>query len=169
MAIICINGTRHRHETVAEVRACYQASAHYTSTLEWAKRTPIEERIAYGQESYGDSQTPADLIAGMYRLDETIYKVQVAVHGSGHPYAKRLVVDSELVHSGDDGDVYAHHVRFEYERGAIRELRPEHRMTLDEAKEFGALYGTCCVCGRTLTDEQSIENGIGPICAGKYF
>lgn len=31
------------------------------------------------------------------------------------------------------------------------------------------LYGVCCRCGRTLTDENSISEGIGPICATKGF
>ena len=27
--------------------------------------------------------------------------------------------------------------------------------------------GDCCVCGRKLTDERSIADGIGPVCAGR--
>lgn len=38
-------------------------------------------------------------------------------------------------------------------------------------KESSALYGvsigSCGVCGRTLTDAQSIASGIGPVCASK--
>jgi len=30
---------------------------------------------------------------------------------------------------------------------------------------FGREIGRCCICGRTLTDETSRANGIGPICA----
>jgi hypothetical protein len=56
---------------------------------------------------------------------------------------------------------------FEYVPGGILKLRPEDRMTLEEAQQFGKLYGVCCVCGRTLTDEISIEAGIGPVCAGR--
>jgi hypothetical protein len=26
------------------------------------------------------------------------------------------------------------------------------------------LYGRCFICGRTLTDEESIDRGIGPVC-----
>lgn len=93
---------------------------------------------------------------GMYRTPSgEIYKVQRAVHGTGRLYAKHLVVD---------GFGKAH---FEYAAGIVYKLRAEHRMTMEQAKEFGALYGTCCVCGRTLTLEASIEAGIGPVCAGK--
>lgn len=101
-------------------------------------------------------ETKIEIEDGMYRLDDVIYKVQHAVHGSGRQYAKELVQYAD----GSWG--------FEFARGMVYKLRPEHKMTIEEAKEFGALYGTCCVCGRTLTDEKSIEAGIGPICASKF-
>jgi hypothetical protein len=34
---------------------------------------------------------------------------------------------------------------------------------------FGRLIGRCGICGRTLTDPESIEAGIGPICAQTVF
>jgi hypothetical protein len=96
-------------------------------------------------------------LEGMHRLGGKIYKVQVAVNGSGNEYAK------ELRNLGDvDG------FGFVYAPGVVRKLSVRTRLTLEEAKEFGALYGTCCVCGRTLTDEKSIAAGIGPVCAGKF-
>jgi len=96
---------------------------------------------------------------GMYRMDGVIYKVQYAKNGSGNLYAKELVIH------GEAPDTYG---EFVYAPGVIRNLRPEHKLTLEEAKEFGALYGTCCVCARTLTDEKSIAAGIGPVCAKKF-
>lgn len=100
----------------------------------------------------------ADLECGMYRNPQTgeIFKVQIAVHGSGHPYAKRLVIEGE----GTNADVY-----FEYASGVIRKLKAEWKMTTEEAKAFGALYGTCISCARTLTLEDSIHNGYGKKCA----
>lgn len=61
--------------------------------------------------------------------------------------------------------------RFEYIQGGIRRIeggKDPRPLTLEEAKKFGKLYGICQRCGATLTDETSIENGIGPICAGKF-
>jgi hypothetical protein len=101
---------------------------------------------------------------GMYLMDGVVYKVQVAVHGSGNLYAKRLEVEEAL---DADGETVARG-RFEYAPGVVRDLRPEHRMTLEQAKQFGALYGVCCRCGRTLTNEDSIEAAMGPICRGKF-
>jgi hypothetical protein len=33
---------------------------------------------------------------------------------------------------------------------------------------YGQKFGSCAVCGRALTDSESVDRGIGPICAGKY-
>ena len=38
---------------------------------------------------------------------------------------------------------------------------------LEAVKELGIATGTCCICGRTLTDPYSIEHGIGPVCEKK--
>ena len=109
---------------------------------------------------------------GMYRKDEGIYKVQHAVHGSGNQYAKVLERDE-----GGEASTGSYRFAptpareakwvFRYAPGMVSKLTPADRMTLEEAKAFGALYGTCCVCGRTLTDETSIANGIGPVCEGR--
>src|SRR3546814_8571779 len=102
-------------------------------------------------------------IEGMHRLDGQIYKVQVAVHGSGREYAKVLVTEQtgtcggcEKCDGEDRCPVYAS--RFEYAAGMVRRLSAATRLTLEEAKAFGALYGSCCVCSRTLTKERSEEH-----------
>lgn len=132
MSTITCGNCHETHESVAAVRACYESAGGIT--------TPTAE----------PTRTVEPLTEGMYKVGDTVYKVQVAVHGSGHLYAKRL-----------EGG------RFEYAPGMMKRLRPEDKMTLEEAKAWGVLYGTCCVCGRTLTDEDSIAAGIGPVCAGK--
>lgn len=37
-----------------------------------------------------------------------------------------------------------------------------------EARQYGKETGICCCCGRELTDKNSIEAGIGPVCADKW-
>lgn len=98
---------------------------------------------------------------GIYRHpDGTIYKVQQARQGSGRLYAKRLVLDEQ-----PDG---SHKGRFVYAAGAVHNLRPGWRLTLEAAAAFGRLYGVCAACAADLTDETSIARGLGPICAGKF-
>lgn len=36
------------------------------------------------------------------------------------------------------------------------------------AVAYGNRTGSCAICGRELTNKESVERGIGPICAGKY-
>lgn len=38
----------------------------------------------------------------------------------------------------------------------------------EAAIKFGRVTGTCCCCGRELTNAESIKAGIGPICAGRW-
>ena len=90
------------------------------------------------------------LTVGMYDVDGRVYKVQQS-RESGRLYAKELV----------DG-------KFIYASGAIYRITAGDRMSLEDAKAYGKLTGTCCSCGRELTNEDSIEAGIGPICAGKF-
>jgi hypothetical protein len=120
----------------------------------------VGESVA-AEEYRRNDKTPVKS-AGMFRnpFNGEVYKVQRAVHGSGHLYAKKL----ETLGAPEDGDAEG---TFVIAKGAIFKLRESWRMTLAEAELYGLLYGVCCVCGATLTDETSIARGIGPVCAGK--
>jgi hypothetical protein len=94
---------------------------------------------------------PADeLKPGAYRVLDMIYRVYKA-RGGSHMLAAMW-----------DGET------FEYAGLARRFVQPEHRLSLDEAKAFGAEFGVCCECGRLLTVPESVAAGIGPVCAGKF-
>ena len=181
------------HDSVAAVKACYAAdtTAHAVSTyseapVQWAtapvaKAAPVEapatdKQVAFIGRLREERGLPAtatglghltkkqassmieELLAmpkpapapqapalkhtpseGMHRIGDDIFKVQRAVHGSGHLYAKRLV----------PGEGYGSKARFVYAPGALKNLNESTLMT--------------------LTNEESIEAGIGPICAGKWF
>lgn len=89
---------------------------------------------------------------GVYKTpNETIYRVHQS-RETGNLYAKMFDIDE---------------MKFVYEAGAMRMLRPEWKMTLEEAKRFGVETGICCVCGAYLTDARSVAEGIGPVCAGR--
>lgn len=107
--------------------------------IDWLKTLPVE--------------VSAELDDGIYVLGAAVVKVQHAVHGSGRQYAKQL--DPETG-------------KFEFVSGLVNQVRAHGRkMTMADAEQFGAVYGRCSVCGRTLTDEDSVANGIGPVCSGK--
>jgi hypothetical protein len=102
-----------------------------------------------------------ELEDGMYAtvVDGTrrVFKIVHAVHGSGRQYAKELVV-------AEDGGAAS----WERAPGMVRKLTAADKMSLDEAKAFGRIYGVCCRCAAPLTDETSIAAGIGPICANRF-
>lgn len=88
---------------------------------------------------------------GFYVLNADIYKVQTSPE-TGRTYAKKL----------------SKYGSFDYAPGMVGKLAKAEKLTLELAKQYGKLYGMCVVCGRTLTDEQSIAAGIGPICSSKF-
>jgi hypothetical protein len=103
--------------------------------------------------------TATELESGIYlACDDEIYKVYRGQ--SGRMLAKVLVVD---VH-GDAAHGIQGEAHFEYVGMANRFVKSDQRMTLEQAKGYGAIYGVCCVCSATLTDETSIAAGIGPVC-----
>lgn len=116
---------------------------------------------------------------GIYRNPETgeIFKVQWnRGDGDGRRlYAKRMTAWSEggfelkTFALGEGAEaVKLERTCFVYVAGARDKLRPEWKLTLEDAKAFGALYGTCVRCGRTLTLEESIERAMGSTCAKKF-
>ena len=114
---------------------------------------------------------------GMYRLNGVIFKVYHTVHGANQQVAKKLVVTREGTplaepFTNDRGDYVYWEIEPEAEfvyqgKNGLKGLLPEHKLTLEAAKEFGHVYGVCGRCSRTLTREESIERGIGPVCWGK--
>lgn len=88
---------------------------------------------------------------GAYRHDGTVYSVRSTVE-SHRLYA--------VYWTGTGWSVRDYNI--------VRWIKPEERLSLSEAKQFGAMTGMCCHCGRTLTDPKSVYAGIGPICAQRY-
>jgi hypothetical protein len=146
---------------------------------EIAERPPVAPR---GQ--YATDRTQYDLEDGMYRRpkDGVMFKVYHTVHGANVQVAKELII----VDPGEKATPTSYRegltltpeqiwvrrptVQFEYRgRKPLYSLKPDMRLTIEEARQFGALYGTCCICGRMLTNELSIALGIGPVCGRREF
>lgn len=98
-------------------------------------------------------EAPEPLTEGIYTKNDQVYKVIESQNG--RLYAKMLVVAN-----GDSN--------WEYAPGAARELSSLHRLTKEAAAQYGKITGICAMCGAKLTNEESIERGIGPICAEKF-
>jgi Family of unknown function (DUF6011) len=48
---------------------------------------------------------------------------------------------------------------------AKKMLAGQSKLTMEQAAKIGKQVGFCIRCGRTLTDPESVANGIGPVCA----
>lgn len=118
-----------------------------SQTIEWLKAQPKIERTAPTSER-------SEPKAGMYRDGDRILRVYLGQQ-SGRMLVKELVEESG---------------EFSYEyRGAAAYKLPKTAtpLPLEEAKRFGKMTGTCCVCARRLDNPESVDAGIGPVCAGK--
>jgi len=128
--------------------------------LRWEaeQHAPEQSRSADPQDT-GVAAQPAprstqssDVADGWYVVDGEPWKVQWNRERT-RKYAKRLVErDWEYVPGG---------------LGIV--ARKGEPMTLEVAQQYGKLYGVCAICGRTLTDEKSIADGIGPVCANNIM
>lgn len=127
---------------VAALAGKPQEAAAVSRNIDWLKAAP-----------YKPHEAKVELESGIYLHDGVVCKVQRAVHGSGNMYAKVL---NPVTRS------------FEFTSGLVTKIQADEKMTLEQAKQFGAVYGVCCNCAATLTDERSIEAGIGPVCAKKF-
>lgn len=79
---------------------------------------------------------------------------------------------AEVVRTKDGIRLYAkildvHTGRWTYSPGAMSHLKAEDRLTVEQAAALGKRWHRCMVCGRELTNDDSIDRGIGPICLNK--
>lgn len=126
--------------------------------FEEARRSGADHAEAADAQVRAEADRPHEFVTtGMYQVDGRIYKVLPSRSGNGRHYAQELV--------GESATGY----RFQYAKGAMYRIRPEHRMTAEQAAEWGKLTDHCMCCGALLTDPKSIVKGIGPDCAKKYF
>lgn len=117
-----------------------------------------------GEEEYGtpvlrpipNQLKPEDKDRGLvenalYKREDAVWKISRS-RTSGYLYAMRR--------NSSGG--------WDYSPGDTKRIKPEERMSLEDAAAYGKTTGQCIVCGRELTDPNSIAAGIGPICADRF-
>lgn len=101
------------------------------------------------------SARPADrepVAAGFYLMDGTVYRVKPNKAGT-HTYATELDPTTG---------------RWDYARGVVGRLSAADALTPEEAARRGRHWGRCVFCGDELSNPESVERGIGPVCYRKY-
>ena len=109
----------------------------------------LKARLAYLRAKgacVAAKQAKAAVEPGYYTRDGLVY---VVVHNKAktNVYAKRMNLATG---------------RWEYAAGAVQGL--VERLTVEQAAELGHLHGRCVLCGAELSDPESVERGIGPVC-----
>ena len=183
--MICGN-CKQSHQSVAQVRSCYEAKtepakenqinrAHqlyrerdpFGTCLEGFSKEEAEEMINSATKS-GISKIIEELEVRPLRkaeepLSDGYYKRKDGSIWKSYYSQNGQLICKELVVYDDNSHEWSY-------RGASRRfLSAATKLTLEDAKKFGTIYGFCCVCGRTLTNGTSIEAGIGPVCAGRLY
>ena len=88
------------------------------------------------------------------------FVIRIRTSKTGNQYGERLLTQIEQEEHGCE---------WLYEgRKALKGASADTLLTLAQAKAYGAAYGVCAVCGARLKDIDSIEAGIGPVCAKKF-
>ena len=118
------------------------------------------------------------VVEGYYLHDGDVFKV-VKAKSTGNLYAKKFTAacpghldqtdpsafDAPFVYCPEPCDKSK--VSWDYAPGAMRFLAKAERLTEETAAAMGKRFGSCVVCARTLTDPESVERGIGPVCGAR--
>lgn len=101
---------------------------------------------------------------GIHMIDGFIIRIRTSK--SGNQYAERLLTQIEREEAkkqtGED-------TMWLYEgRKGMKGASAATLLTLEQAKAYGKAYGVCAKCGALLSDPDSVEAGIGPVCATKF-
>lgn len=122
------------------------------------------QRGGLGSPQSQPKEVTAELTPGVYDVDGHVYVVKPNKDKT-RLYAKRLVeIATDRLNA--EGDMIQ--IEFVYEAGAIFNVKPEHRMSYDDAKMLTIRYGRCIVCNRRLKAGKSVEQGIGPVCRKSF-
>lgn len=170
------------HSSVAEVKVCHgidlqsHGAVQYSysaaglaargkefdvRTEQHASEDAIETAMTAGEAAATADADVKPQHEGFYKHDDIVYKVVRSQ--KGWLYVQRLGPKEDH----DYIDVESAW-KWHYSPGAMKFLRASDEMSKEDAQAFGRISGVCCVCGRRLTNPESIRDGIGPVCGGKW-
>lgn len=111
---------------------------------------------------------PAEV--GVYRHDDTLYVVrEFTPQGESRKvrYARKLVQlgDGQADRLNGAGA----RVRYDEQRapGMQFELQPAELLSVSQVEALSVEWGQCLLCSRALKVAESVQRGVGPVCAGR--
>jgi hypothetical protein len=115
----------------------------------------IEMLLHWNKRSFAPRPVPVvrdKAPIGVYKRGEDIYRV-IKGRQSQNTYAQKLVVNNQT-----------NEPVWDYAGAMIYELKVEELISPEVAAQMGRSVGYCVICGRFLTDAESVAKGIGPVC-----
>jgi len=128
-------------------------------------QVPALERERAQQKATKQHADLRDFTDGFWAEGDEVYMAQQNLRGT-NVYVKRLVRRENVA---DDEDTMADWIYCEGQQGEVKRQLLLHgrKLGVEDAAEFGRLYGFCIRCGRRLNKEESKRRGIGPVCINK--
>jgi hypothetical protein len=114
----------------------------------------IEMLLGWNQRSFAPRPVPVvreKAPIGVYKRGDDIYRV-IKGRQSSNTYAQKLTVDFNGVPT------------WVYVGAMVYELKVGELISPATAAQMGRSVGYCVICGRFLTDAESVAKGIGPVC-----
>ena len=120
----------------------------------------IDTLLAQPKKTEGSVATQ-EMEAGVYSYAGDQYVRVYLGQQSGKMLAKRI-------HIVNDDNEWV--VSYEYLGLASKVLAgtDPQRLSLEEVGSMGLAFNHCLICGRRLDDPESVDRGVGPVCASKY-
>jgi hypothetical protein len=144
--------------------------ARMAAAIEWIA-TEEPDQFALSRKIDWIMQQPRDQREIAHGLEPGVYEVGTSIYVVKWNRTKTALYAKVLVEIGGRRQTAAGEVaniEFEYAAGAVAKIRPEHRMTVERARTLTLVYGHCLNCGRFLKAVESVERGIGPVCAKAF-
>jgi hypothetical protein len=140
-------------DTQVRVRVSQSSNKPYGLVLrdgDWEYTPGIVSKLKASDKVEGSADSTPKVTEGFYRYGAGV--AEVVRSGAGRLYAKILDVQTG---------------QWAYSPGTVNTLKAEDRLTLAGAAALGKKWHRCMCCGRELTNPESIDYGIGPICREK--
>lgn len=170
-------GPQRKHPSDAQVNAILRMIDHNAIPEEF--RSTIREYMGNNRMSFDGARNTISRMKQLISDDKvvedgyykdpkgTIWRVVESRHGVGRLYASYLNVLEDAVRAEDGTLISKAQTEWIYMPGAITALSKTWIMGPEDFKAYGDLYGECIKCHRELTKPESIERGMGQICANK--
>jgi hypothetical protein len=124
-------------------------------TPDWSRSTPQTATLVITTLLKLPKNVASDPVAGVYEAGDDLVRVYLGQKTNRMLATKVVFVDGR--------------VDYEY-LGLARNKVPAgaRRLSLDEVGALGKSWDHCLMCGRRLDVPESVDRGIGPVCAAKY-